>query len=202
MSVGANTTSATKRDRKAGLVAICLLLCVTEAPYPAHAAGLVASVLRVSTLQTTPQELAGPARPTRQHTTAARPPAPPPPPPEPTQDAYVSSLVPAISFPAGSAQLTPSATRILDNLGHSLTAPGLAADRFRVEGHTDTTGSPVANRDLASRRAQAVVAYLEQNCGIPASRLEAVASTKPLAPTGEGVALALNRRIRLVNLGP
>jgi outer membrane protein OmpA-like peptidoglycan-associated protein len=180
------------------MVAVCLLLGATVAPCAARAAGLVASVLRVSTLQTSPQELAGPARPTRQHA-PARPPAPPP---EPSQEAYISGLVPAISFPAGSAQLTPSATRILDNLGHSLTAPGLAMDRFRVEGHTDTTGSPTANRDLAARRAQAVVAYLEQNCGIPASRLEAVASTKPLAPTGVGVALALNRRIRLVNLGP
>jgi outer membrane protein OmpA-like peptidoglycan-associated protein len=199
MSVGANTTTATKRAFQAGGAAVCLLLGITAVPYAAHAAGLVASVLRVSTVQNTPQELAGPVRPTRPHA-ASRPPAPPA--PEPSKDDYVSSLVPAISFPAGSAQLTPSATRILDNLGHSLSAPGLAADRFRVEGHTDTTGSPNANRDLASRRAQAVVAYLEQNCGIPASRLEAVASTKPLAPTGEGVALALNRRIRLVNLGP
>ncbi len=142
-----------------------------------------------------PQELAGSlrrARPPGEHISGRDQ--------EPSSDDYVGGLVPAIQFAQGSAKLTPSATRILDNLGASLTEPGLVGDRFRVEGHTDTTGSDARNRDLASRRAQAVVDYLEQNCGVAAARLEAVASAKPLAPTGQGVASSFNRRIRLVNL--
>jgi outer membrane protein OmpA-like peptidoglycan-associated protein len=192
MSVGANHITAACR---AVLGSLALVGMLAASSPTARADGLVASVRRVSTIQS-PQELAGPVRPARQEpvhgeTSAA----------EPSSDNYVGGLVPAILFAQGSAQLTPSATRILDNLGASLSAPALAGDRFRVEGHTDTTGSDARNRDLASRRAQAVVDYLEQNCGVAPSRLEAVASAKPLAPTGRGVALSFNRRIRLVNLG-
>jgi len=190
MSAGANTTITALRAALLGFAVGCVLL----RPSGAHAEGLQLDVQRVSAIQLGGQELAGAARPQSSRSGSAHR-------PELSSDDYVAGLVPAISFPRGSAQLTPSATRILDNLGQSLTSPGLTADRFRIEGHTDTTGGAEANRDLAMRRAKAVVAYLEQNCGIAPDRLDASASLKPLAPTGRGVALGLNRRVRFINLG-
>ena len=88
-------------------------------------------------------------------------------------------MEPAIVFSPGSAQLTPRATRILDRLGRALTAPDMAADRFRLEGHADGWGPPDVAHDLARRRAQAVANYLVENCSVVAARLDvAVASTR------------------------
>ncbi len=91
--------------------------------------------------------------------------------------------LPAVRFARGSAQLTPSATRLLDRLGRSL-----ADERLRIEGHTDAN---VANQDLAGRRAQAVADYLQQNCGVPVGRMEV--TTGAWVPKGE---------VRLVDRGP
>ena len=104
--------------------------------------------------------------PTRTAASAARPKAPV------TDDA--PSLDFNITFATGSADLTPSATKILDNLGKALGSTELATSKFRVEGHTDTVGTPQGNRELSARRAAAVVAYLTQKYGISPSRLTAV----------------------------
>ncbi len=93
------------------------------------------------------------------------------------------ALLPAIRFARGSAQLTPSATRLLDTLGRSL-----ADERLRIEGHSDAN---TANRDLAGRRAQAVADYLQQNCAIASGRIEVTTATR--VPKGQ---------VRLVDLGP
>jgi outer membrane protein OmpA-like peptidoglycan-associated protein len=77
-----------------------------------------------------------------------------------------------IGFAAGSARLTPRATRILDRLGGAVAAPAMAAGRFRLEGHGDGAGTPDMANDLARRRAQAVANYLESNCAVAASRLD------------------------------
>lgn len=88
------------------------------------------------------------------------------------------ALVPPIPFSLGSATLTPSTTRILDRLGRLLAAPGSVADRIRVEGHPDAIGGINAGRDLAGRRAQAVAAYLVQNCNVAVARLDVVPSAR------------------------
>ena len=91
--------------------------------------------------------------------------------------------LPLVRFARASAQLTPSATRLLDRLGRSF-----AEERLRIEGHADPN---VANQDLAGRRARAVADYLQQNCNLPADRLEV--ATGPRVPKGA---------VRLVDLGP
>lgn len=107
-----------------------------------------------------------------------------------------------ITFASGSADLTPAATKILDILGKALASNDLANSKFRIEGHTDTVGSPELNKDLSARRASAVVAYLSQHFGIAASRLEAVGMGEEalLVPTGPGVAEQKNRRVHVVNV--
>jgi outer membrane protein OmpA-like peptidoglycan-associated protein len=108
-----------------------------------------------------------------------------------------------VDFATGSAELTPRATRVLDNLGTALTNNTLAGAHFRIEGHTDTVGTPDANKALSERRAQAVVSYLVTHFKIDPSRLEAVGMGEDglLVQTGAQVAEPRNRRVLVVNLG-
>jgi OOP family OmpA-OmpF porin len=108
-----------------------------------------------------------------------------------------------VLFPTNSAELTPEAVQVVDQLGEALKSQQLSGYRFRVEGHTDTVGSPGYNKALSQRRADAVVSYLEQKFGIPATRLEPVGVGEAglAVPTGDQVAEPRNRRVQVVNLG-
>lgn len=76
--------------------------------------------------------------------------------------------VPEIHFAAGSAELTPGATRRLDQLVVRL----LDDDNVYaiVEGYTDSTGTHEANLQISLARANAVKAYLVEK-GIPEERV-------------------------------
>uniref|UniRef100_UPI001F1FD08D OmpA family protein n=1 Tax=Falsiroseomonas oryziterrae TaxID=2911368 RepID=UPI001F1FD08D len=108
-----------------------------------------------------------------------------------------------VNFASGSAELTPQATRTLDELGRALASAELSAFRFRVEGHTDTVGDAAQNQSLSERRAAAVVQYLTSRHGIAPSRLQAVGmgESAPLVPTGDQVPEPRNRRVQVVNIG-
>lgn len=107
-----------------------------------------------------------------------------------------------VTFATGSAELTPAATRILDSLGKALGSTDLAGSKFRIEGHTDTVGTPESNRALSARRAEAVVSYLSRNYNIGPDRLEAVGMGQEalLIATGPGVPEQRNRRVHVVNI--
>ena len=79
-----------------------------------------------------------------------------------------------VQFATGSAELTQQAIQTLTSLGQALTNPSLANYRFRIEGHTDTVGSPAYNQQLSQRRAEAVVDYLATNFHIDRSRVQAI----------------------------
>ena len=108
-----------------------------------------------------------------------------------------------VQFATGSAELTPQAMRVLDELGKALTSADLSAFRFRIAGHTDTVGTPEMNKALSDQRAAAVAAYLEGKFGVPAARLETVGmgeadlavATPPQTPEPR------NRRVQVINLG-
>ncbi len=108
-----------------------------------------------------------------------------------------------VNFASGSTDLTPQAIRQLDELGRALSSAQLADYKFRIEGHTDTVGTPESNRALSERRAQAVVAYISSKYGIAATRLEAVGMGEGnlAVPTGAQVAEPRNRRVQIINLG-
>jgi outer membrane protein OmpA-like peptidoglycan-associated protein len=112
------------------------------------------------------------------------------------------SLDLTIEFQSGSANLTPAAVHTLDRLGKALASPELASDRFRIEGHTDTVGSPETNKPLSQHRADAVASYLEKTFGIDASRLEAVGVGEDdlLIATPDQTPEPRNRRVHIVNL--
>jgi outer membrane protein OmpA-like peptidoglycan-associated protein len=112
------------------------------------------------------------------------------------------SLDLSVQFQSGSANLTPAAIHTLDRLGRALASPQLEADRFRIEGHTDTVGTRDINKPLSQHRAEAVAAYLESKFGIAASRLEAVGVGEDdlLISTPDQTPEPRNRRVHIVNL--
>ena len=108
-----------------------------------------------------------------------------------------------MEFATGSAELAPEATETLDKLGKALSDRTLASYRFRIEGHTDTVGSRVYNKELSDRRAEAVVAYLVDNFHIERGHMQAVGMGVDglLVPTPEQTPEPRNRRVQVVNTG-
>lgn len=121
--------------------------------------------------------------------------------PQPAASAPSVNLT--VNFATGSAELTPQAIATLDELGRALSSSDLASYRFRIEGHTDTVGSPEYNRDLSERRAEAVVSYLTSKFGVQPARLQAVGMGEAglLVPTPPQTPDPRNRRVQVINLG-
>jgi len=72
---------------------------------------------------------------------------------------------------------------------------------FRIEGHTDATGTPEYNLELSKRRAEAVKAWLVQALHIDASRIETVGfgSSKLIVPADRSIdEQQPNRRVEIV----
>jgi OOP family OmpA-OmpF porin len=109
----------------------------------------------------------------------------------------------SVEFATDSSALTPAARATLDALGKALSSADLAQYRFRIEGHTDTVGSPAYNLALSQRRAAAVADYLEKSFGVAAARLEPVGMGEQglLVATPPQTPNAQNRRVKVVNLG-
>lgn len=120
-----------------------------------------------------------------------------------TAPAGTPALSVLVNFASGSAVLTPSAQRALDPVGQALASPALANYRFRIEGHTDTTGDTGSNQLLSERRAAAVRDYLVQRYGVSGVRLEVVGlgETRLLVQTGDEVSEVRNRRVQVLNIG-
>jgi len=76
-----------------------------------------------------------------------------------------------VSFLLGSAELTPQAREEAKVFAKALLLPELATKQFRIEGHTDSSGTRATNLDLSKRRAQAVANYLG-TLGVDNTRLQ------------------------------
>ncbi len=107
---------------------------------------------------------------------------------------------PMVTFAFGSAELTPQARQVLDQLAIALQSEQLDRDRFLIEGYTDAVGSEAYNQRLSEQRARAARAYLTAKQVSPA-RLEALGKGESeLIEQTQGPS-AVNRRVRVVNLG-
>jgi OOP family OmpA-OmpF porin len=108
-----------------------------------------------------------------------------------------------VPFASGSAAISPAAVHVLDQLGAALTSPKLADFKFRIEGHTDTVGSPEMNKALSEQRAASVTDYLATKFNIDRARLTPVGMGEEglLIATGPNVSNSANRRVLVVNLG-
>ncbi|MBR0655396.1 OmpA family protein [Plastoroseomonas arctica] len=120
-----------------------------------------------------------------------------------TAPAGTPALSVLVNFASGSATLTSAAERALAPVGQALASAALSNFRFRIEGHTDTTGDAAGNQQLSERRAAAVRDFLVQRYGVNPSRLEVVGlgETNLLVRTGSQVSEVRNRRVQVLNIG-
>jgi len=108
-----------------------------------------------------------------------------------------SVLVVPVQFTVGSDRIDDSAIEMLNNIGRAFTSADLNQSKFRINGHTDATGSDAYNDDLSERRATAVKNYLSTHFNIGPSRLEAVGWGENMAKSDNATAegRAENRRV-------
>ena len=134
---------------------------------------------------------------------AAVAPAVPPVSAAPAPQAAAPSIDLTVQFQSGSAELTPDAMRALDQLGKALSSEALSAFRFRIEGHTDTTGSRSVNMTLSQARAAKVSEYLQGRYGVAGTRLEPVGRGQEAlkVATPDQTPEPRNRRVQVVNIG-
>jgi len=115
----------------------------------------------------------------------------------------VVSIREAGSFPSGSAELSESARTLLAQVAAPLSE---LPHPVRIEGHTDDT--PIRNSrfrsnwELSTARATQVIAYLQKELGLAATRLSAAGYGEfhPRVPNDSPAARAQNRRVDLVIL--
>jgi OmpA-OmpF porin, OOP family len=102
-----------------------------------------------------------------------------------------------IHFATGKAEILPESRPIIDEIVSLLKKrPRL---RIGVEGHTDNTGNPAANKTLSNARAKAVVAAIAA-AGISSNRLDPVGygQERAIADNRSEEGRAKNRRVELV----
>jgi outer membrane protein OmpA-like peptidoglycan-associated protein len=99
-----------------------------------------------------------------------------------------------ITFVSGSAQLQPSSKAVVARLAAAMNRPDKMGERFRVEGHTDASGSRVTNIELSTRRAQSVATQLIA-LGVNPNRLEVVGYGFDQPLPGTAGIDAANRRV-------
>jgi outer membrane protein OmpA-like peptidoglycan-associated protein len=104
-----------------------------------------------------------------------------------------------LSFETGSARLTPSAQQTVASLADVLKAHPSA--RVRLEGHTDGSGNPEANKRLSEQRAAAVKnALVEAGAAGQGIEVAGLGSEQPVADNDTEAGRAQNRRTELVVL--
>ena len=110
-----------------------------------------------------------------------------------------------VYFATSSSTISPKDQEALTLLAQS--AIGLAGYIIQVKGYADSSGTAAMNQQLSMDRAQAVVAYLLQNCKIPLRHIVApgaMGEADPKAPNEVADGRAENRRVEvkvLVNRG-
>ena len=104
-----------------------------------------------------------------------------------------NSLSP-IYFVAGTTQIRPIDTKILD--AHAAWLRGNRAQRLRIEGYTDSVGDSPFSRQVGEQRARAAKAYLVSR-GVPADQITASAGGGGASVCGEKTATcrAASRRV-------
>ena len=106
-----------------------------------------------------------------------------------------------INFASGKASIPPYAFATLDRVGRVL---GQYPDAsIRVEGHTDSLGSPTYNQKLSESRARSVMMYLVDKQAISPRKVEAVGygESTPIADNSTPEGRSRNRRVEIIIMG-
>jgi OOP family OmpA-OmpF porin len=162
---------------------------ITEPAAPARSAPITEPAAAAPTFQPMPQSLqAGVGLPALNAALKGTGPLP--------QNFLLSGL----KFRPNSAQLEPSSAGVLIEVGTAMMAHPRAT--FRIEGHTDSTGTIEDNRRLSAGRANAIKDYLV-NQGVDNHRIEAVGvgAERPVADNATPEGRAQNQRTELVITG-
>ena len=118
--------------------------------------------------------------------------------PEPNDDDQkrLNQYAKTILFDTGKATIKFQSAEVLNQIINVLKK--YPNSRFRIEGHTDSTGKKAKNIELSQNRADAVKIYLIQG-GIDQSRLESkgYGPEKPIASNKNKKGRALNRRVEI-----
>ena len=109
----------------------------------------------------------------------------------------VITLSGSVLFTSGRSTLLANARPKLDEVAAALQQS--EAEKFIVEGHTDSVGSEATNEELSYRRAQTVRDYLIDR-GVPADKIRAVGygKSRPVADNATAEGRANNRRVEIV----
>lgn len=113
----------------------------------------------------------------------------------------VSRRAVRINFNPNSANFTPQARGVMENIARDLLVAG--GTTIEIHGHTDNQGNnPAKSWKLSQARAQAVKAWLERRAPVnfPSGRVEAYwhGEEKPLVRANNPTAWAKNRRVEIV----
>ena len=118
--------------------------------------------------------------------------------PEPNDDdqKHLNQYAKTILFDTGKASIKFESAEILSQIINVLKK--FPKSRFRIEGHTDSTGKRAKNITLSQNRADAVKIYLIQG-GIASDRLESIGygPDKPIASNKTRKGRELNRRVEI-----
>ena len=118
--------------------------------------------------------------------------------PEPNDDdkKRLNEYAKTILFDTGKATIKFQSAEVLNQIINVLKK--YPNSRFRIEGHTDSTGKKAKNMILSQNRADAVKVYLIQG-GIDAGRLESqgFGPEKPIASNKNKKGRELNRRVEI-----
>jgi len=103
-----------------------------------------------------------------------------------------------VNFKVGSSEIAPDAMQQLKDLGQ--TATGLTGYMIEVKGFADSSGDAKMNQKLSEDRAEAVIAYLIQNCNVPVRHIVAPGAMGEYEPTASNESKegrAQNRRVEV-----
>lgn len=116
---------------------------------------------------------------------------------QPVRGITRSRLDAPIQFALDSSTLDETAKGILHSIGSAFVSNELLQARFRINGHTDSTGTPRYNDKLSEKRALAVKIYLMNAFDIKGGRLEVVGWGENMAKSDNATewGRAENRRV-------
>ena len=116
--------------------------------------------------------------------------------PDEKEQKQLNQYAKTILFDTGKASIKFESAEVLNQILNVLKK--YPNSRFRIEGHTDSTGKKAKNMILSQNRADAVKVYLIQG-GIDASRLESqgFGPEKPIASNKNKKGRELNRRVEI-----
>ncbi len=116
---------------------------------------------------------------------------------KPVGENWELGIADRVLFGVDSSDLQPESAAVIDRLTKILL--GVQIQGALVEGHTDSTGSPIYNQALSLRRAQAVkAAMITSGMAEPAVRVIGLGETDPIESNDTEDGRAQNRRVVVI----